>query len=287
MAGWIYFIRSPRDKMTIESRPIGGFPGYRVDIEGGVWSCKDNSGRLTDRWHRLTPDRSKAGYLRVTIHHEGRHRRGLVHQFVLEEFVGPCPQGMEACHSPDPDPGNCRLENLRWDTRKNNRADMKLHGSLPRGESSGQSKLREVDIPRIRRMFYEGMAISKIAAEFGVSGSCIGGVLRGKTWGHVTDGRELVVLPRRKIVKAKPVAPPKPRRPTPREPGYHLSEQHRRNIGLGNLGRVQAESTKAKIGESNRGARHGMAKLGEDRGAQPPSTSKIATPSDVVRPALR
>ena len=46
-----------------------------------------------------------------------RHVR--IHTLVLEVFVGPRPDDMEACHY-DNDKTNCRLMNLRWDCRSGN-----------------------------------------------------------------------------------------------------------------------------------------------------------------------
>lgn len=59
----------------------------------------------------------------------------LVHQLVLEAFVGPRPEGMEGCHNN----GDCtdnRLENLRWDTSSNNKLDMLIHGTHPNGSKT-------------------------------------------------------------------------------------------------------------------------------------------------------
>lgn len=50
-----------------------------------------------------------------------------VHQLVLEAFVGPRPEGMEACHWNDVCTDN-RLENLRWDTTSANRHDQVRNG---------------------------------------------------------------------------------------------------------------------------------------------------------------
>ncbi len=52
------------------------------------------------------------------------------HRAVLLAFVGPCPEGMEACHN-NGDPLDNRVENLRWDTRSNNTLDKVAHGTHP------------------------------------------------------------------------------------------------------------------------------------------------------------
>ena len=73
-------------------------------------------------WRRpLTGHVNKSGHIVVTLHDGPRRKRTLLHRVVLETFVGPCPDGMEGGHY-DGDPGNNRLENLRWDTRRVNEA---------------------------------------------------------------------------------------------------------------------------------------------------------------------
>lgn len=50
-----------------------------------------------------------------------------VHRLVLESFVGPCPQEMEALHR-DGNKINCRLDNLHWGSRSQNCVDRVRHG---------------------------------------------------------------------------------------------------------------------------------------------------------------
>lgn len=52
----------------------------------------------------------------------------LVHQLVLEAFVGPRPEGLEGCHN-NGDPFDNRTENLRWDTNSANQLDSVEHGT--------------------------------------------------------------------------------------------------------------------------------------------------------------
>jgi hypothetical protein len=70
---------------------------------------------------RTRPD--KGGYYRVCLDKNGKVRSFLVQRLVLETFVGPCPDGMEACHYPDSNKANNALSNLRWDTRLENVKD--------------------------------------------------------------------------------------------------------------------------------------------------------------------
>jgi len=73
----------------------------------------------------------KGGYIRVNL---GGQKK-LVHRFVLETFVGPCPEGMEARHL-DGNPANNRLSNLCWSTHKENVRDQYKHGTAVFGYHS-------------------------------------------------------------------------------------------------------------------------------------------------------
>lgn len=57
-----------------------------------------------------------------------------IHRLVLETFVGPCPEGMEACHN-NGNPADNRVENLRWDTHIANMADQRVHGTRVPGRA--------------------------------------------------------------------------------------------------------------------------------------------------------
>lgn len=73
------------------------------------------------------------GYPMVTLQGGGRKRvTRPVHRLVLEAFVGPCPDGMVACHGPG-GPEDNRIENLRWDTQSENVRDQLRHGTHPSG----------------------------------------------------------------------------------------------------------------------------------------------------------
>src|SRR2546426_680030 len=121
---------------------IPGFPGYRIGDDGSVWSCFKrgwNKGYyyyLSDSWKKLRPSVSWDGYQRVTVFKEAVRYPKRVSVLVLSVFVGPCPEGMEACHENGNGLDN-RISNLRWDTHKNNLADKKRHGTEQIGERNG------------------------------------------------------------------------------------------------------------------------------------------------------
>jgi hypothetical protein len=117
--------------MTVEVwRPIVGYEGYyEVSDQGRVRSVDrlvagpygDKPWRLRGKPMKQTPW-SKKGYLAVKLTRQGQQKRWSVHRLVLTAFVGPCPEGMEACHNNHVKSDN-RLANLRWDTASANILD--------------------------------------------------------------------------------------------------------------------------------------------------------------------
>src|SRR5262249_22941752 len=138
---------------SIEYKDVIGFPGYRVGDDGTVWSCRpiNGKGAKFGEWRQKIPSRvNRLGHLRVDLYcgKDERHLR-YVHRLVLEAFVGPCPNGMEACHN-DGNPSNNVLSNLRWDTRKANQEDTFKHGTANIGERNHQAKLSIDAVREIR-----------------------------------------------------------------------------------------------------------------------------------------
>jgi len=114
---------------TIQYRGIKDFPGYRIGDDGSVWTCRLTFTSLQGQnapsfaWIKMSLPVREDGYVYVTLYRASRKFTRYVHRLVLESFVGPCPEGMEACHYPDKTRSNNRLRNLRWDTRPENHKD--------------------------------------------------------------------------------------------------------------------------------------------------------------------
>lgn len=93
----------------IEWMPVVGWPEYEVSDDGQV-----RSRRGVKKQHR-----DKQGYVRMQLWRDGDWGNVKVHRLVLEAFVGPCPDGMEAMHLNNVRDDN-RLSNLAWGTRREN-----------------------------------------------------------------------------------------------------------------------------------------------------------------------
>lgn len=170
----------------VEIRHIDGFPGYAVSDDGRVFSCR-RCGRISgfgQRWYVLRPGIHAYGHCQVVLYREhGDKTQRRVHSLVLSTFVGPCPPGMEACHYPDRNPGNNRLDNLRWDTTAANMNDRRLHQSYC-GEDVWTAKLTAQDVITIRQRYADGETQTSLAKEYGVAQPTVSAIVLRKTWIH-------------------------------------------------------------------------------------------------------
>lgn len=163
--------------------PIAGWEGaYSVSSFGRVRS----EARVVARGSLSHPVRERilayglhsGGYLNVTFSKGGKTSTQLVHRLVLEQFDGPCPNGME-CRHLDGNGRNPRLKNLLWGTPIDNAADRELHGTQPRGERIGNSKLTEAKVAAIRA---DSRFQWQIAADFGISQTAVSKIKLRKMW---------------------------------------------------------------------------------------------------------
>ncbi len=173
---------------SVEFRQIDGFPGYHVGTDGRIKSYIIHGNPkirgIGTTFRFLNPYLDGYGYPSVTLVKDRRRFYHKVHRLVLTTFVGPCPPGMECCHN-DGNRGNPRLENLRWDTRKNNVKDALNQGTMLLGSKNGQSKLTESNVREIRILLDSGMLQKDIAVKFGLAKRSVSDIKTGRTWCHL------------------------------------------------------------------------------------------------------
>ena len=172
-------------------RPIRGLEGrYEISNLGNVRSldryAKTRHAKRFIPGGPINPSPVGAGYLRAIL---GRGVGRYIHHMVLESFVGPRPDGCEACHN-DGDKTNNHIDNLRWDTKQNNERDKDRHGTRVRfsgvfGERSGMAKLTNDKVREIRRRLLAGESQQSIGTIVGVCQSAVSSIKLNKTWKHV------------------------------------------------------------------------------------------------------
>ena len=132
----------------------------------------------------MSPPKTPGGYLKIALIDGKRKKETNVHRFVLEAFVGPCPEGMEGCHNNGNRTDN-RLENLRWDTKLANQADRRKHGTTPLGEKNCKAKLNEEQVREIKAHLKDGLTLKKLAVMYSVSFGLISQIKTGRVWSHI------------------------------------------------------------------------------------------------------
>jgi hypothetical protein len=172
-------------------KDIPGFPGYEVSDQGRVRSYWQlvNEGEGYIAILQNAPQRIlRPGYIRryprVGLRKNLTTYVRFVARLVLLAFVGPCPQGMQACHG-DGIRTNCFLENLRWDTPKGNYQDRYKHGTEQLGKKNPSAKLSEHQVIDIRNLHNKGLTQTEIAKRFNVSQVNIGLIVNRKNWQHI------------------------------------------------------------------------------------------------------
>lgn len=177
---------------------IDRYKGYRFGSDGSVWTRKGvgndrKMGIFSSEWRRLHLRKGSSGHLNVWLGlgKRDKYQVALVHRLILEAFVGPCPDGLIACHN-NGIPGDNRIENLRWDTHKSNTYDRVSHGTNlkgPIGEKHGNAKLTLNQVNQMFELFREGMKQKKIAEIMGIHQCTVSRILGKKRWGRVLEVR--------------------------------------------------------------------------------------------------
>jgi NUMOD4 motif/HNH endonuclease len=168
-------------------KAVLGWEGlYEVSDQGNVRSIRRE--RMTNFGERfygggaVKPIMGTRKYLVVNLTSpDGRRKQYFLHKLVLEAFIGPRPNGMQACH------GNgirtdCSLVNLRWDSIKANHADKVAHGTAQRGERGSNAKYTEATV---RTILAEKLTAKEASIRFSIPISTAEKIVSRTTWKHV------------------------------------------------------------------------------------------------------
>ena len=169
---------------TVTYRDIPDLPGYRVGDDGSIWSRRGSRWKTPRKnWRQLKPKADGRGRVRIQLYLDGRAKpvTQFLSRLVLSAFVGPCPEGMVACHAND-NPGDNRLANLRWDTLKANSADALRNGRYHLGLSNRNARFTETQIRGLRLAHAAGASVVALALITDVSETAIRKIIAGRSW---------------------------------------------------------------------------------------------------------
>lgn len=167
-------------RVEYKSLEFLGYPRYRVGEDGSVWKYS----KKRKQWRVLKPKKARGNYDSVALYCNAQSRYFMNHRLVLEAFVGPCPDGLEACHN-DGNPQNNKVNNLRWDTRESNMSDKLIHGTSRRGKPRtwvSRAELTLDEVKEILKRYENGEKIRQLERVYEVSYDTIRNIVRGISW---------------------------------------------------------------------------------------------------------
>lgn len=170
--------------MVEQWKAVVGYEGiYEVSNQGRVKRIKAYN--TTHIGRILQPGKTKKGYYLVVLCKEGIRHSSLVSRLVLKAFIGLPKPGQECNHKNGIKADNYP-DNLEWLTHKENSLHAYRVLGKGRGEIHCNAKLKNKDIPFIRRLLAEGKLLQReIATMFGVDRTTIGHIKSCNTWGHI------------------------------------------------------------------------------------------------------
>lgn len=178
--------------------PIPDRPEYRVGRDGSIWRLVGSGTRSRPyRWKRLKPQWI-GGQLHIVVGPRGQRKTYRVATLVLRLFVESRPLGFRPLHFPDPDPANCRADNLRWaPTGASWAGEQASTPNLPKhdpGSTHHNARLTPTQVGEARKLYREGWTSTDLAAEFQCSQGTILNLLKGRTYTDVPDPLGPIVL---------------------------------------------------------------------------------------------
>lgn len=168
-------------------KPVVGYENlYEVSSLGRVRSLprevKHYTGKLMLRRGGEIKG-TKQRYVLLNLCRDGQTKTIPLHKIVAEAFHGPRPTGAIIRHK-DGDRYANTAENICYGTHQENSDDMRLHGTVLRGEAHGCSKATEKIIRTVRES--RGVKTQrKLAEETGMSVQWVQAVQMRKIWQHL------------------------------------------------------------------------------------------------------
>ncbi len=109
-----------------------------------------------------------------------------VHRIVAIHFV-PNPENKPQVNHKNGIRWDNSEENLEWNTKVENErhAWAVLKRQSTKGEKHGKAKLKETDIPVIRKLLVEGVSMYMVAKRYSVAHATIWHIAKGRAWRHV------------------------------------------------------------------------------------------------------
>lgn len=161
--------------MKREWRKISGVDNYFVSNDGRIKSFARYKKGLIKSLNIVN------GYHAVRINGSGK-LYCYVHRLVAQEFI-PNPENKPCINHKDANRINNHVSNLEWCTRLENQRHAIENGLYRIRENHPRAKLNEKQVGEIRKKYSLGnTTYKKLADEYGLSKSGIGGIISFRRW---------------------------------------------------------------------------------------------------------
>ena len=177
----------PHENLSLESmygeiwKDIFGYEGYyQISNFGRVKSFSYKKNRI------LVCSISRTGYIKYKLSKNGILKYFSCHRLVALSFIINEENKPQINHKNGIKTDNS-VDNLEWCTASQNTLhSFKTGLNIPtKGEKNGYSKLKDCDIPIIKKLCNDGNKYEDIAKIYGVHKMQISRINRGKTWKHI------------------------------------------------------------------------------------------------------
>lgn len=166
-----------------EWRALAALPDYEVSECGDV---RRVTAARTRRAGHFPRGGIRGGYRSFKLATPNGKRQFWAHRLVCEAWHGAAPTERHEVAHCDGDRLNNHYSNLRWATRAENHADLKLHGTSVVGERNGRAILTHSEVVAARKAYTGAHGeIARLARRYGVSHSAMRSVLKREHWSHV------------------------------------------------------------------------------------------------------
>ncbi len=126
------------------------------------------------------------GYKKINLSKNGVTTHITIHRLVAQHFVlNDNPKIYKQIGHLDNNPKNPKWNNLKWETQKMNIQYAVECGRFRTGSENNKTKLKESDIPIIRKLILDGISAINIGKMFNVSHQPITQIKYNRTWKHI------------------------------------------------------------------------------------------------------
>lgn len=180
-----------QDKKLSEAREIKKIPKYEdyfLNKNGEIFTTFRPFGRrgLPMKLKACIDKTTKYNFIALVRTVDGKRKtnRFSIHRLMLLTWIGE-PTNMQVGRHLNGIRHDNRLENLAWGTPKENREDMKKHGTWQNGERNPFAKLKDKQVKVIKMMLRDGKSKKEICEKYNIKAYNLNKIARGQTWTHI------------------------------------------------------------------------------------------------------